>query len=103
MLLALRALQGFVVSSCATTSNAILADIFAPAERGRAMGVAAIPFLVRAAWRRPAFWPGAPRPRPRPALCGRRPECQLPTALLSAAAAPAAELFRHAACRVGGV
>ncbi|KIZ03910.1 Bicyclomycin resistance protein [Monoraphidium neglectum] len=46
MLLVLRALQGFVVSSCSTTSNAILADIFAPSERGKAMGIASIPFLV---------------------------------------------------------
>ncbi|KAI8467611.1 MAG: major facilitator superfamily domain-containing protein [Monoraphidium minutum] len=46
MLLAMRAVQGFVVASCATTSNAILADIFAPQERGRAMGIAAVPFLV---------------------------------------------------------
>ncbi|GBF93358.1 MFS multidrug resistance [Raphidocelis subcapitata] len=46
VLLAFRAVQGFVVAACSTTSNAILADTYAPAERGRAMGVAAIPFLV---------------------------------------------------------
>lgn len=46
MLIAIRAVQGFVVTACSTTSNAILADIFAPAERGRAMGIAAVPFLV---------------------------------------------------------
>jgi MFS family permease len=45
-LVAARAVQGFVVSSCSTTANAVLADIFAPAARGRAMGIAAIPFLV---------------------------------------------------------
>jgi MFS family permease len=46
VLLALRAIQGFIVSSCSTTANAVLADIFSPEERGRAMGLAAIPFLV---------------------------------------------------------
>ena len=66
MLLALRALQGFVVSSCATTSNAVLADIFAPEERGRAMGIAAIPFLVGAphAWHRRRAAPVAANAQP---------------------------------------
>ncbi len=50
VLLAFRALQGFVVSGCSTTSNAILADVYAPEERGRAMGLAAIPFLVGGGW-----------------------------------------------------
>jgi hypothetical protein len=30
-----------------TTGNAVIADVFAPHERGRAMGIAAIPLLVR--------------------------------------------------------
>lgn len=34
------------MTACVTTGNALISDIFHPSERGRAMGAAAIPFLV---------------------------------------------------------
>ena len=46
MLIALRCLQGFVVGSTITSVQAIIADIFAPHERGAAMGTFLSPMAV---------------------------------------------------------
>lgn len=45
-LIGLRAVQGAVVGSTVSVTQAIIADMFAPAERGYAMGVWTIPLLV---------------------------------------------------------
>ncbi|GBF94820.1 MFS general substrate transporter [Raphidocelis subcapitata] len=46
MLIALRALQGGAVSAMMVSSNAVLADSWEPAQRGKAMGIFMIPTLV---------------------------------------------------------
>ncbi|GBF97583.1 hypothetical protein Rsub_10719 [Raphidocelis subcapitata] len=46
MLIAFRALQGAAVSAMMVAANAVLADSWEPAQRGKAMGVFAIPTLV---------------------------------------------------------
>lgn len=43
MLIALRALQGAAVSAMMVAANAVLADSWQPAERGKAMGIFMIP------------------------------------------------------------
>ncbi|KIY93653.1 putative MFS-type transporter ydgK [Monoraphidium neglectum] len=45
-LVALRALQGAAVSAMMVSSNAVLADSWEPAQRGKAMGIFMIPTLV---------------------------------------------------------
>ncbi|KAI8471878.1 MAG: major facilitator superfamily domain-containing protein [Monoraphidium minutum] len=45
-LAALRALQGAAVAAFGVACNAVVADVFAPDERGKAMGVFAVPVLV---------------------------------------------------------
>jgi MFS family permease len=43
VLIAFRALQGASVSAMMVAANAVLADSWEPAQRGRAMGVFAVP------------------------------------------------------------
>ncbi len=45
-LIALRALEGLFVSSASVSTQAIIADVFAPAERGSAMGAYMSPVLL---------------------------------------------------------
>ncbi|GBF93552.1 hypothetical protein Rsub_06272 [Raphidocelis subcapitata] len=46
LLVAFRALQGLAVACFGVTANAVVADVFSPAQRGKAMGFASLPVLV---------------------------------------------------------